>query len=134
MDRTRRGRPGIDPEVYEKAFALVLKALREHKLLRGRKGGIDASVMVANASLRSLEQRLRGEDYREYVSTLAEFAAVDGSDPAAGDALTGTGRLARRGTTPGRTRTIRTRRSGTRSGGRRGWSPSRSTGWTSRRG
>jgi len=76
-------RQRLGPEVYEKVFALVLKALREHKLLRGRKLGIDASVMEANASLRSLEHRLTGENYREYVSALAESAGVDASDPAA---------------------------------------------------
>jgi transposase len=76
-------RKRLGPEVYEKVFALVLKALRDHKLLRGRKLGIDASVMEANASLRSLEHRLTGEDYQEYVSALAEAAGVDASDPAA---------------------------------------------------
>lgn len=50
----------------------MLKALREHKLLRGWKLGIDASVMEANASLRSLEHRLTGEDYRAYVHALAK--------------------------------------------------------------
>ena len=73
----------LAPEVYEKVFGLVLKALREHKLLRGRKLGIDASVMEANASMRSLEHRLTGEDYQKYVSGLAEEAGVDPSDPAA---------------------------------------------------
>ena len=59
------------------------KALRDHKLLRGRKLGIDASVMEANASMRSLEHRLTGEDYPKYVSGLAEEAGVDPSDPGA---------------------------------------------------
>lgn len=76
-------RQRLGSEVYEKAFGLVLKALRDHKLLRGRKLGIDASVMEANASMRSLEHRLTGEDYQAYVSALAEAAGVDASDPTA---------------------------------------------------
>ena len=76
-------RQRLGPEVYEKVFALVLKALRDHKLFRRRKLGIDASVMEANASLRSLEHRLTGEDYQEYVSALAKAAGMGTADPAA---------------------------------------------------
>jgi len=76
-------RQRLGSEVYEKVFALVLQALRKHKLLRGRKLGIDASGMEANASMRSLEHRLTGEDYQDYVTGLAESAGVDTSDPAA---------------------------------------------------
>lgn len=76
-------RQRLGAEVYEQVFALVLKALKKQKLLRGRKLGIDASVMEANASLRSLEHRLTGEDYRAYVGKLAEAAGVDASDAAA---------------------------------------------------
>ena len=76
-------RKRLGSEVHEKVFKLVLKALRDHKLLRGRKLGIDASVMEANASMGSLEHRLTGEDYQKYVSGLAEEADVDPLDPAA---------------------------------------------------
>src|SRR5690606_325556 len=55
----------------------------KHKLLKGRRLGIDASVLEANAALRSLEHRLTGEAYAEYVRKLAEAAGVDGSDAAA---------------------------------------------------
>lgn len=76
-------RQRLGSEVFERVFELILKALRDHKLLRGRKLGIDASVMEANASLRTLEHRLSGEDYRSYVTSLAEAAGVDTSDPSA---------------------------------------------------
>jgi transposase len=76
-------RQRLGAEVFEQVFALVLQALRDHKLLRGKKLGIDASVMEANASLRSLEHRLTGEDYSAYVSGLAAAAGVDATDPAA---------------------------------------------------
>lgn len=76
-------RQRLGSEVYEQVFGLVLRALKESKLLRGRRLGIDASVLEANASLRSLEHRLSGEAYAEYVRKLAEAAGVDPSDPAA---------------------------------------------------
>lgn len=76
-------RQRLSAEVYEEVFGLVLRALKKHKLLKGRHLGIDASVMEANASLRSLEHRLTGDAYAEYVRKLAEAAGVDTSDPAA---------------------------------------------------
>src|SRR5690606_18148932 len=41
-------------DVYDHVFALVLQMLTAAKLLKGRRLGIDTSVMEANASLRSL--------------------------------------------------------------------------------
>ncbi|MCA1790288.1 MAG: transposase, partial [Thioalkalivibrio sp.] len=76
-------RQRLGPEVFEQVFGLVLKALKTHGLLKGRRLGIDASVLEANASLRSLEHRLTGDAYAEYVRKLAEAAGVDTSDPAA---------------------------------------------------
>ena len=69
--------------VYDAVFALVLRALREKKLLKGKRLAIDTSVLEANASLRSLEHRLTGERYRQYVKRLAAAAGVDSADPRA---------------------------------------------------
>jgi transposase len=63
------------------AFHLVLlRALRAHGLLKGRKLGIDSSVMEANASLRELQHRNSEEKYWEYVKRLAREAEVDSED------------------------------------------------------
>ena len=69
--------------VYDKVFGLLVQALHEKKLLRGKQLAIDTSVLEANASLRSLEHRLTGEKYRQYVKRLAKAAGVDTSDPRA---------------------------------------------------
>jgi hypothetical protein len=61
----------------------VLRSLREHGILRGRKLGIDSSVIEANFSLSGLERRNSAESYREYVRGLAAAAGMDTSDPAA---------------------------------------------------
>jgi transposase len=76
-------RQRLGPEVYEQVFGVVLQALNEKGLFKGRRLGIDASVIEANASLASLEHRLTGEAYAEYVKRLAEAAGVDPKDDAA---------------------------------------------------
>ena len=76
--RQRLGGP-----VYEQVFTLVLSALQEHGLLRGRNVGIDSSVMEANASLRGLVNRNTGEAYWDYVKRLAAQSGVDPEDHAA---------------------------------------------------
>ena len=70
-------------DVYEQVFGLVLQALHEKRLLRGKHLGIDTSVLEANASLKSLKHRLTGEQYRQYVKRLAKEAGVDTTDPRA---------------------------------------------------
>jgi transposase len=73
-------RQRLDSEVYDAVFDLVLRALRARKLLKGRRLAIDASVLEANASLRSLRHRLTGAAYRQYVKRLAAAAGVDPTD------------------------------------------------------
>jgi transposase len=76
--RQRLGGP-----VYEQVFTLVLSALSEHGLLRGKNLGIDSSVLEANASLRGLVNRNTGEAYWDYVKRLASESGVDPKDSAA---------------------------------------------------
>jgi transposase len=54
--------------------------LHGHGLLKGRKLGIDSSVIEANASLRALQHRNSEENYWEYVKKLAAQAGVDPAD------------------------------------------------------
>jgi transposase len=70
-------------EVYDAVFGLLVRALHEAKLLRGKHLAIDTSVLEANASLKSLTHRLTGEKYRRYVKRLAKEAGVDPTDPRA---------------------------------------------------
>jgi hypothetical protein len=76
-------RQRLTGEVYQAVFDIILDGLRRHGLLRGRNLGIDSSVMEANASLRSLENRNTGEAYWDYVRRLASEAGVDVQDAAA---------------------------------------------------
>jgi len=76
-------RQRLDAAVYDAVFAVLLRALKRQRLLRGKRLAIDASVLEANASLRSLEHRLTGEAYQAYIKRLADAAGVDTTDTAA---------------------------------------------------
>lgn len=78
-----RIRQRLDDSVYDDVFGLILAALKEQNLLKGKNIAIDASTIEANASLKSLEHRMTGEAYRQYVKRLAKEAGVDTDDPAA---------------------------------------------------
>ena len=73
-------RQRLEPEVYRAVFDMVLRGLKRHRLLKGRNIGIDASTMEANASMKSLEHRLTGEAYWEYVKGLAAAEGIDTKD------------------------------------------------------
>ena len=64
----------------EAIHGVLLAALHAHGLLKGRKLGIDSSVIEANASLRALEHRNTEESYWEYVKRLAAEAWIDSAD------------------------------------------------------
>ena len=76
-------RQRLEGPIYDQVFALVLSALQEHGLLRGKNLGIDSSVMEANASLRGLVNRNTGETYWDYVKRLAAESGINPQDSAA---------------------------------------------------
>ena len=67
-------------ETYQAVFELILKALKDCGLLKGRYIGIDSSVIEANASLKSLAERNTEEAYWDYVKKLAQAAGIDPED------------------------------------------------------
>jgi transposase len=76
-----RGR--LPDAVFNSVFTLILSALRDAGLVKGKHLGADTSVIEANAALRSLRHRLTEKSYRSYVLELATAAGVDTSDMAA---------------------------------------------------
>jgi transposase len=77
-------RQRLGEEIYEQVFLLILSALDKHGLLKGKNVGIDASVIEANAALKSLINRNTQEAYWEYVQRLAK---ENGIDPQNADAV-----------------------------------------------
>lgn len=73
-----RGR--LSEDTYHQVFVLILSALQQQGLVRGRNIGIDASVLEANASLKSLVNRDTQEAYWEYVRRLASENGVNLQD------------------------------------------------------
>jgi transposase len=73
-------RSRLGEEVYEQVFVLILRALQEQGLVKGRNVGIDASVIEANASLKGLVNRQTEEAYWEYVRRLASENGIDPGD------------------------------------------------------
>ncbi len=85
ISRTRRR---ISLETHEQVFGWVLERLREAGLANGRTVAVDATMLFANAALRTLQRKDSKQAYREFVEglaaasgvptpTLAELAAFD---------------------------------------------------------
>ncbi len=73
-------RQRLGAQVYGEVFRIVLTALQQHGLLKGKHLGIDSSIIEANASLRSLVNRNTEQSYWEYVCKLAEQEGIDPQD------------------------------------------------------
>jgi len=73
-----RGR--LSEDTYQQVFLLILSALQQQGLVKGRNVGIDASVIEANASLKSLVNRDTQEAYWEYARRLAGENGVNPQD------------------------------------------------------
>ena len=70
-------RQRLGQEIYDQVFILMLSALDKHGLLQGKNVGIDASVIEANAALKTLINRNTEEAYGEYVQRLASANGID---------------------------------------------------------
>jgi transposase len=69
--------------VHETVFGWVLKLVAERGLVRGKRIGVDASTMEANAALRTIVRRQDGQTYREMLTQMARESGIE--TPSAGD-------------------------------------------------
>jgi transposase len=74
LSRTRRL---IDLETHEQVFAWVLTLLAERGLLQGKRIGIDATTLEANAAMKSIVRRDTGESYNEFLTGLAKASGIE---------------------------------------------------------
>jgi transposase len=79
-----RTRARLPLEVHDAVFALVLGLLAERGLIKGRRLGVDASTMEANAAMRSIVRR---EDGAGWQAMLAELARTSGITTPSADQL-----------------------------------------------
>lgn len=70
-----RGR--LPHEIHEKVFAWVLQLVAEQGLVQGKRIGVDASTMEANAALRTIVRRDDGRTYREMLAQMAKESGID---------------------------------------------------------
>jgi transposase len=70
-----RGR--LPHEVHETVFDWVLKLVAEKGLIRGKRIGLDASTMEANAALRTIVRREDGRSYREMLTQMAKESGIE---------------------------------------------------------
>src|SRR5713101_4470371 len=73
ISRTRRL---IDVDTHRKVFFWVLGLLADRGLLKGKRIGIDATTLEANAALRSIVRRDNGESYEEFLKGLAKGSGI----------------------------------------------------------
>src|ERR1700678_3981494 len=73
ISRTRRL---IDLETHREVFAWVLKLLADGGLVKGKRIGIDATTLEANAALRSIVRRDNGESYEDFLKGLAQQSGI----------------------------------------------------------
>jgi hypothetical protein len=70
-----RGR--LPHEVHERVFGWVLKLVAEQGLVTGKRIGVDASTMEANAALRTIVRRDDGRTYREMLTQMAQESGIE---------------------------------------------------------
>ena len=73
ISRTRRR---LSLEVHEEVFGWVLEQLQAAGLAQGRTVAVDATMLFANAALRTLRRKDSQEGYREFVEGLAAASGV----------------------------------------------------------
>jgi len=74
LSKTRRRLPR---EVHESVFGWVLRLVAEQGLVRGKRIGVDASTMEANAALRAIVRRDDGRSYREMLTQMARESGIE---------------------------------------------------------
>jgi transposase len=66
------------PEVvHEEVFAWVLGLAAVHDLVAGKTVGVDATFLEANASLKTIQRRDTGDDWKAYLRQLAAAAGIE---------------------------------------------------------
>jgi hypothetical protein len=71
-----RTRARLPLEAHDAVFALVLGLLAERGLIKGRRVGIDASTMEANAAMRSIVRREDGAGWQAMLGELARTSGI----------------------------------------------------------
>ena len=72
-----RIRDRLSLEAHKQVFAKVLEILKKEKLLKGKKIGLDASNIEANAAMRTIRRKIDGKRYEAYLKALAKQSGLE---------------------------------------------------------
>ena len=71
-----RIRQRLDAAVHEQMFGFVLGIAEQEGLLQGKTLGVDATTLEANAAMKSIVRKDTGEDYKAYLTKLAQAEGI----------------------------------------------------------
>jgi transposase len=72
-----RIRHRLDPQTHAAVFQMILLALQQAGLVKGKTLGVDATTLEANAAMRSIVRRDTGQSYQDYLEQLAKSAGIE---------------------------------------------------------
>ncbi len=64
-------------EIHEQVFVFVLKIAAAKKLLQGKTVAVDSTTLEANAAMKAIVRTDNGEDWKTYLTRLAQEAGID---------------------------------------------------------
>jgi transposase len=64
-------------ELHEEVFAFVLRILVQRGLYEGKTLAVDATMLEANAAMKSIVRRESGEGWKQYIKRLAQEAGIE---------------------------------------------------------
>jgi transposase len=64
-------------ELHEEVFSFVLRILVERGLYKGKTLAVDATMLEANAAMKSIVRRDSGEGWKQYIKRLAQEAGIE---------------------------------------------------------
>jgi transposase len=67
----------LPQEIHEEVFVFVLKIATEKKLLKGKTVAVDSTTLEANAAMKSIERKDTGEDWKAYLTRLAQEEGIE---------------------------------------------------------
>jgi transposase len=70
-------RQRLPEAVHEQVFAFVLRIAEAKELLRGKTVAVDATLLEANAAMKTIVRRDTGDDWKSYVRKLAAQAGIE---------------------------------------------------------
>ena len=69
-------RKRLPQTVHEQVFAFVLSLATAKKLLKGKTVGVNATLLEANAAMKSIVRNETGEDYKGNASPISDGASA----------------------------------------------------------